>query len=162
MSWPRGRCPEPARKHPDAAAVPPNPAGPTSSSTAWSRGTATLFRPTHGQQRHSVDVTKSRSLRLTYTTVGRLSIRKADRTSVSPLPTGLSRAHTCWTCWGLAASLPTSSGPSHVFNTLLAAGQHLLCRERESGVPELRGRSGGCRSTLSIATRETHCRSGQP
>ena len=161
MPWPRGRCSEPARKHPGLAVIPPNPGRSTPSSTAWSRSTATLFRPSRGQQRRSVDVTKSGNLRLTYTS-SRTPVDPQGRQDFGKSFTDRFVRYTCRTCWGFAASLPTSSGPSHVFNSLLAVRQRLPCRERESGVPEPRRRSDGCRSTLSTATRETHWRSGQP
>lgn len=72
MPWPRGRCPEPARKHPGFGDITAKPwqAHPfLDCLTTWHGHSVPVTR---GPQRRSVDVTKSRNLRFTYTTVGRL------------------------------------------------------------------------------------------
>ncbi len=60
---------------------------------------------------------------------GCLWVCKTHRASVRPPCRPACPAHTRRPCWSLAASLPASSGSSHVFHTLLAIGQPPLCRK---------------------------------
>lgn len=60
---------------------------------------------------------------------GRQWVCKTHWASVRPPCRPACPAHTRRPCWSLAASLPASSGSSHVFHTLLAIGQPPLCRK---------------------------------